>query len=86
MDSETFHGVIHGNTISLDNPSHLPVGTQVRVIVVPEPSAPPEKLPPGEGLRRAYGAWKGDDEEGLDAYLEWSRQQRKQETRRDLDS
>ena len=31
---------------------------------------------PGEGLRRAFGAWS-DDAEELDRYLEWNRQQRK---------
>jgi hypothetical protein len=33
-------------------------------------------LPPGEGLRRAAGAWAEDAEE-LDEYLEWSCRQRK---------
>jgi hypothetical protein len=33
-------------------------------------------LPPGEGLRRSFGAWAEDAEE-LDRYMEWSRQQRK---------
>jgi hypothetical protein len=84
MSSEMLHGVIQGDTIRLDEPSHLPAGTLVRVIVVVAESQG-EKLPAGEGLRRSYGAWQGDDEAGLDAYLEWSRQQRKQETHRELD-
>ena len=33
-------------------------------------------LAPGEGLRRAAGAWAEDAEE-LDEFLEWNRQQRK---------
>jgi hypothetical protein len=40
-------------------------------------------LPPGEGLRRAFGAWAEDAEE-VDKFLEWSRAQRKLE-RRPLD-
>lgn len=86
MNSETLHGVIQGTTIQLDVPSNLPSGTQVRVIVVPDALIGGEQLPPGEGLRRAYGAWKDDDEEGLDEYLEWSRQQRKQESHREFDT
>lgn len=86
MMTQTFHGVIEGRTIQLDQPSSLPAGTAVRVIVVPERAEAAEHLPPGEGLRRAFGAWKDDDEEGLDEHLEWNRQQRKQETRRDLDA
>jgi len=35
-----------------------------------------QRLPPGEGLRRAFGGWAKDAKE-LDAYLEWNRQQRK---------
>ena len=34
-----------------------------------------ERLPPGEGLRRAFGTWAEDAEE-LDQFLEWNRQQR----------
>jgi hypothetical protein len=35
-------------------------------------------LPPGEGLRRAFGAWAEDAEE-VDRFLEWNRAQRKLE-------
>ena len=37
-------------------------------------------LPPGEGLRRAFGAWAEDAEEA-DRFLEWNRAQRKLERR-----
>jgi hypothetical protein len=37
-------------------------------------------LPPGEGLRRAFGAWAEDAEE-VDRFLEWNRAQRKLERR-----
>jgi hypothetical protein len=37
-------------------------------------------LPPGEGLRRAFGAW-ADDAEEVDRFLEWNRAQRKLERR-----
>jgi hypothetical protein len=37
-------------------------------------------LPPGEGLRRAFGAWAEDAEEA-DRFLEWNQAQRKLERR-----
>ncbi len=37
-------------------------------------------LSPGEGLRRAFGAWAEDAEE-VDRFLEWNRAQRKLERR-----
>jgi hypothetical protein len=67
-------GVVHGKTINLDQESGLPDGQQVTVAVTPVTGQ--EKLPAGEGLRRAFGAW-ADDAEELDKYLEWNRQQRK---------
>jgi hypothetical protein len=66
-------GVIHGKTIELEQEPGLPDGQAVTVTVSP---AQTEKLPPGEGLRRAAGAW-ADDPEGLEEYLEYLRQQRK---------
>lgn len=66
-------GVVHGQTIQLDCDPGLPEGQEVTVTVQ---AARPQQLPPGEGLRRAAGAW-ADDVEGLDDYLEWTRQQRK---------
>lgn len=42
-----------------------------------------QDLPPGEGLRRAFGAWAKDAEQ-VDQFLEWNRAQRKLE-RRPLD-
>jgi hypothetical protein len=47
----------------------------VQVIVTATP--PDEQLSPGEYLRRSAGTWS-DDPEGLDEFLEWNRQQRKQ--------
>jgi hypothetical protein len=68
-------GVIHGKTIELDMETGLPEGQPVRVTV--EPLASVERAsPPGQGLRRAFGAW-ADDAEDLDRYLEWNRRQRK---------
>jgi hypothetical protein len=67
-------GVIRGKTIELDHPPGLPDGQAVKVSVEP---TEPGTLPAGEGLRRAAGAWS-DDIEGLEKYLDWSRQQRKQ--------
>jgi len=75
-------GVIHGNTIQLEEPINLPDGQEVTVVVQPAQSE--EKLEPGEGIRRSFGGWC-DDIEGLDKYLEWNRQQRKQSRRDPLE-
>jgi len=78
MINGELRGVIHGRTIVLDEEPGLPDGATVAVRV----SEPPEIIEavqpstPGEGLRRAVGAWKDDDEEGLDEYLRWCREQR----------
>jgi len=69
-----FKGVVHGKTIELDQEPGFPDGQAVTVMVQPVSAA--GKLPPGEGLRRAFGAWAEDAAE-LDQYLEWNRQQRK---------
>jgi hypothetical protein len=77
----TAKGVIHGRTISLDQAPNLPDGQQVTVTMQPLLDALPRE--PGEGIRRSAGAWV-DDADGLEDYLEWTRQQRKQ-VRRDLE-
>jgi hypothetical protein len=71
-------GVIHGKMIELEQAPNLPDGQKVTVVV--EPTEVERK--PGDGLREAFGGW-ADDIEGLDKYLEWNRQQRKQQIRRD---
>jgi hypothetical protein len=65
----TFRGVIHGKTIELEQVPGWPDGQEVKVTVE-------AILPPGEGLRRAFGGWAEDGEE-LDKFLAWTRQQRK---------
>lgn len=65
-------GIVHGKTIELESEPGLPDGQQVTVTVQPVS----QQLAPGEGLRRAFGAWAEDSEE-VDRYLEWNRQQRK---------
>jgi hypothetical protein len=74
--TKTIHGRAHGKTIELDEDLGVPDGQAVRVTVEPLPSPEPGQLPPGEGLRRAFGAWAGDADE-LDKFLEWNREQRK---------
>jgi hypothetical protein len=69
-------GVIRGKTIELEQAPGLPDGQPVGVTVEPLAATDPEPLPPGEGLRRAFGAWSEDAEE-LAVFLEWNRQQRK---------
>lgn len=77
MNAETFHGIVEGDRVQLPERSRFPVGTRVQITLILEADiTSDEKLPPGEGLRRTYGAW-ADDAEDLDAFIEWSRQQRK---------
>ncbi len=73
-NTTVLRGTVHGNVIELEQELGLPEGQQVTVTVQPVPQN--EQLAPGEGLRRAFGAWAEDAEE-LDRYLEWNRQQRK---------
>jgi len=77
--SKVLRGVVHGKTIELEQAPNLPDGQQVTVVVQPSEES---KQPAGEGLRQAFGGWS-DDTEGLDKYLEWNRQQRKQQPRRE---
>ena len=75
--STTFKGIVRGQRIELDRPVDLPDGQEVTVVVQPANGTP---LAPGEGLRRSIGGW-ADDPEGVDQFLEWNRQQRKQPSR-----
>jgi len=59
-------GVVHGRTIELDDDAGLPDGQKVNVTIQPRTDQP---LAPGEGLRRAFGAW-ADDASELDAFLQ----------------
>lgn len=70
-------GVIHGKLIELEDEPGLPDGQEVSVTLEPvSPATSPTSPEALAALRRAAGAWAGDDEE-LDHYLEWNRQQRK---------
>ncbi len=73
-ESVTTRGVVRGRTIELEQEPGLPDGQQVKVTM--EPADKGSDFPSGEGLRRSAGSW-ADDAEGLDRYLEWTRQQRK---------
>jgi hypothetical protein len=66
-------GVVHGKVIELEDEPGLPDGQEVSVTLQP---VPPADSGAREALRRAAGAWAGDDEE-LARYLEWNRLQRK---------
>jgi hypothetical protein len=57
-----FKGVVHGKTIELDQEIGLPDGQSVSITVRPT-------LAPGEGLKRAFGAWAEDGDE-LDRFME----------------
>jgi hypothetical protein len=77
MSKSVFKGTVHGKVIELDQPSDLPDGQQVTVVVQPTNGS---NLPAGEGLRRSAGSWAEEADE-LDKYLEWNRQQRKGQRR-----
>ncbi len=70
-------GVIHGKHIELEDEPGLQDGEQITVTLNAASSSTSPSSPDAlAALRRAAGAWAGDDEE-LDRYLEWNRQQRK---------
>ena len=75
MPQTKMKGVIHGRTIELESELGLPEGQPVSVIV--EPVEPKNSQAAFEALKRAAGAWETDDPDGLEQYLEWTRQQRK---------
>ena len=70
-----FAGIIHGKTIELIEAPGLPDGQAVWLVVQPVESIE-NRLPPGEGLRRAFGSW-ADDASELDKFLEDTRRRRK---------
>ena len=59
-------GVVHGKTVELDKDAGLPDGQRVSVWIQPKPQS---KLPPGEGLLRAFGGWS-DDPQGVDRFID----------------
>ena len=67
--SMTLNGRVHGQTIEFDDPLPCVEGEHVLVTLVPvHAAASAEPLRPGEGLRRAYGAWAKDGDE-LDRFV-----------------
>jgi hypothetical protein len=75
-DSQTHRGIVHGRTIKLDQDTGLPDGQEV-VVTVQTLTKAGSRLSPGEGIRRSAGGWS-DDSEGLDEFLNWNREHRKQ--------
>jgi hypothetical protein len=71
-DQSAMRGVVHGKVIELAEDSGLPDGQEVSVVLRPVEEAHAR----GEGLKRAFGGW-ADNGDDLDAYLAWSRRQRK---------
>lgn len=73
-----YRGVVHGDVIKLDQPLNVPDGQAVVVTVAVSPSVARQLTTEQEAdLRAAFGTWADDDDEGLDAYLEHVRQNRK---------
>ncbi len=79
-DSQVHRGIVHGRTIQLDDEIGLPDGQEVTVTVEPVKVG---ELAPGEGLRRAFGAW-ADEAGELDEFLKEIRHSR-QRPRRELE-
>jgi hypothetical protein len=75
MSQTKIKGVVHGRTIELETESGLADGQRVSVIVESVDDAKNQAV--FEAFKRAAGGWANDDPEGLEEYLEWSRQQRK---------
>ena len=70
-------GVVHGKLVELDEEPGFPDGQEVSVTLAPvSPATSPNSPEALAALRRAAGAWAGDDEQ-LERYLEWNRQHRK---------
>jgi hypothetical protein len=82
MTSKTFHGVVNGKTIELSDDPGIPAGQEVEVVVTPSPSA---KSPWGEGIRACAGALANEWTEEDDRILEEIYQQRKSDTRPEIE-
>lgn len=67
-------GVIHGRIIELESEPGLPEGQAITVLV--QPVVPKNSQAALEALKRAAGAWENDDPEGLEQYLEQTRQRK----------
>ena len=81
-NSESHRGIVRGKMIELDQETGMPDGQEV-VVIVQSASAAAIPWKPGDGIRRSAGGWS-DDVQGLDEFLVWNRQQRKQGRARDL--
>jgi hypothetical protein len=76
----TITGTVRGRQLDLDQETGLPDGQQVSIVIRPVR----EPLPPGEGLRRAFGGW-ADDAEGLNEFLAEMRRSRDAELNRKIE-
>ena len=74
MNRSMFKGVVHGNTIQLEQEPGLPDGQRVDVILAPTDASKDRRA---EGLTKSFGAWS-DDGEGIDTFLEEIRRDRDQ--------
>ena len=73
-------GRIRGTTIELEQAPGLPDGQRVTVTIEVASQSRDAGDDGREALQRAAGTW-ADDPEGLDRFLEWNREQRKQNQR-----
>jgi len=70
-----FRGLVKGHVIYLEQDSGMPDGQPVTVSLEARPLSGED-----EGRQRllsAAGGWAGDDEEGLNEFLQWYRRERK---------
>ena len=74
ITSTTLNGRVHSQTIEFHEPLPCGDGQRVRVLLLPDTAVlPAERLPPGEGLRRAFGILSQEEGDDLDRFIEASR-------------
>jgi hypothetical protein len=75
-EATTVQGVIHGQTVTLNDPVQFADGELVEITIARRSPGLKATVPTGDGLSKSAGAWAEDGEQ-LDEFLEWNRQRRK---------
>ncbi len=71
--TESFHGILHGQSIKLDRPPSLPDGSKVNVIVRKAKLSASERE---AKLKELFGGCSQDAAE-LDSFIQWNQEQRR---------